>query len=121
MLAYTRQKAKSKCGNSIRLKRASQKQSSDTHNTPYDRMKRCRERKINIKASEHVNIDVFTQNKRPSRARARSAVPCLNAAKSRSRRDLCDLGRYSSVVRTVPVQQPQHRNCKKRATHPFQE
>ncbi|KAJ8887767.1 hypothetical protein PR048_013985 [Dryococelus australis] len=31
---------------------------------PYDRVKRCRERKINIKASERVNVDVFTQNKR---------------------------------------------------------
>ncbi|KAJ8888515.1 hypothetical protein PR048_008006 [Dryococelus australis] len=39
-------------------------QSSDTHETPYGRVKRCRERKINIKASERVNIDVFTQNKR---------------------------------------------------------
>ncbi|KAJ8897810.1 hypothetical protein PR048_003163 [Dryococelus australis] len=34
---------------------ASQKRFSDTHNTPYDRVKRCRERKINIKASERVN------------------------------------------------------------------
>ncbi|KAJ8880821.1 hypothetical protein PR048_017292 [Dryococelus australis] len=33
--------------------------------TPYDRVKRCRERKINIKASERINVDVFTQNKRP--------------------------------------------------------
>ncbi|KAJ8869506.1 hypothetical protein PR048_028497 [Dryococelus australis] len=43
---------------------ASQKQSSDTHKTPYDRVKQCRERKINIKESERVNVDVFTQNKR---------------------------------------------------------
>ncbi|KAJ8898207.1 hypothetical protein PR048_003567 [Dryococelus australis] len=28
-------------------------------------LKRCRERKNNIKASERVNVDVFTQNKRP--------------------------------------------------------
>ncbi|KAJ8871104.1 hypothetical protein PR048_027408 [Dryococelus australis] len=55
--AYARQKAKPKCRNCIRLERASQKQSSDTHKTPYDRVKRCRERKINIKASERVNID----------------------------------------------------------------
>ncbi|KAJ8892377.1 hypothetical protein PR048_004957 [Dryococelus australis] len=34
---------------------ASQKQSSDTHETQYDRVKRCKERKINIKASERVN------------------------------------------------------------------
>ncbi|KAJ8872361.1 hypothetical protein PR048_025965 [Dryococelus australis] len=49
----------------MRLERASQKQSSDTHNTPYDRVKRCREREINIKVSERVNVDVFTQSKRP--------------------------------------------------------
>ncbi|KAJ8866746.1 hypothetical protein PR048_032607 [Dryococelus australis] len=63
--AYTRQKAKLKYRNRIRLERASQKQSSDSHKTPYDRVKRCRERKINIKASERVNVDVFTRNKRP--------------------------------------------------------
>ncbi|KAJ8872281.1 hypothetical protein PR048_025883 [Dryococelus australis] len=63
--AYTRQKAKSKHRNRIRLERASQKESSDTHKTPYDRVKQCREHKINIKASERANVDVFTQNKRP--------------------------------------------------------
>ncbi|KAJ8894397.1 hypothetical protein PR048_007048 [Dryococelus australis] len=56
---------KSKYRNRTRLERASQKQSSDTHETPYDLVKRCREYKINIKASERVNVDVFTQNKRP--------------------------------------------------------
>ncbi|KAJ8872238.1 hypothetical protein PR048_025840 [Dryococelus australis] len=55
--AYIRQKAKSKYRNRKRLERASQNQSSDTHKTPYYRMKRCRERKINIKASERVNVD----------------------------------------------------------------
>ncbi|KAJ8877022.1 hypothetical protein PR048_021474 [Dryococelus australis] len=65
MSACTRQKAKSKYINRIGLERASQKSSRDTHETPYDRVKRCRERKINIKASERVNVDVFTQNKRP--------------------------------------------------------
>ncbi|KAJ8872675.1 hypothetical protein PR048_026287 [Dryococelus australis] len=64
MSAYTRQKAKLKYRNRVRLKRTSEKQSSDTHKTPYDRVKRGRERKINIKASERVNVDVFTQNKR---------------------------------------------------------
>ncbi|KAJ8873568.1 hypothetical protein PR048_024386 [Dryococelus australis] len=53
--AYTRQKSKSKYRNHIRLDRTSQKQSSGTHKSPYDRVKRCRERKINIKASERVN------------------------------------------------------------------
>ncbi|KAJ8897725.1 hypothetical protein PR048_003075 [Dryococelus australis] len=37
----------------------------DTHKTPYDRVKRCWEREMNIKASERVNVDVFTQIKRP--------------------------------------------------------
>ncbi|KAJ8895592.1 hypothetical protein PR048_000928 [Dryococelus australis] len=45
--------------------RASQKQCTDFHKTPYDGVKRCRERKINIKAFERINVDVFTQNKRP--------------------------------------------------------
>ncbi|KAJ8875152.1 hypothetical protein PR048_023045 [Dryococelus australis] len=44
--------------NRIRLERASQKQSSDTLETPYDLVKLCWERKINIKASEHVNVDL---------------------------------------------------------------
>ncbi|KAJ8893688.1 hypothetical protein PR048_006288 [Dryococelus australis] len=66
MSAYIRQKAKSKYRNRVRLERSSQKQSSDTHKTSYDRVKRCRERKKKkIKASERVNVDVFTQNKRP--------------------------------------------------------
>ncbi|KAJ8866554.1 hypothetical protein PR048_032413 [Dryococelus australis] len=51
---YTRQKAKSKYRDRVRLERASENQSSDTHKTPYDRVKRYRERKINIKASEHL-------------------------------------------------------------------
>ncbi|KAJ8897412.1 hypothetical protein PR048_002758 [Dryococelus australis] len=62
--AYTRQKAKSKYRNRILLERASQKQSTNTHKTPHDRVKRCKERKINIKVSERVNVVVFTQNKR---------------------------------------------------------
>ncbi|KAJ8872335.1 hypothetical protein PR048_025939 [Dryococelus australis] len=39
----------------MRLERESQKQSSDTNKTPYDRVKLCRERK-NIKGSERVNL-----------------------------------------------------------------
>ncbi|KAJ8871685.1 hypothetical protein PR048_028012 [Dryococelus australis] len=42
--ACTRQKAESKYRNRIRLERVSKKQSSDTHKTPYDLVKRCRER-----------------------------------------------------------------------------
>ncbi|KAJ8892308.1 hypothetical protein PR048_004888 [Dryococelus australis] len=48
----------------ILLERASQNQFSDTHKTPYDRVKRCRESKINIQPPKRVNVDVFTQNKR---------------------------------------------------------
>ncbi|KAJ8877304.1 hypothetical protein PR048_021758 [Dryococelus australis] len=44
------------------LERDSQKQSSDTHKTPYDLVKQCRERKIYIKASGRVKVDVFTHN-----------------------------------------------------------
>ncbi|KAJ8876106.1 hypothetical protein PR048_024015 [Dryococelus australis] len=47
----------SETGIRIRLERASQKQSSDTYKTPYDRVKRCRERKINIKASKSAQPD----------------------------------------------------------------
>ncbi|KAJ8877571.1 hypothetical protein PR048_022026 [Dryococelus australis] len=45
--------------NCIRLERASEEESSDTHKTLYDRVKRCREHKINIKAPERVNVDVM--------------------------------------------------------------
>ncbi|KAJ8880670.1 hypothetical protein PR048_017140 [Dryococelus australis] len=38
----------------------------DTHKIPYDRVKRCWERKKKNQASERVNVDVFTQNKRLS-------------------------------------------------------
>ncbi|KAJ8871610.1 hypothetical protein PR048_027937 [Dryococelus australis] len=47
----------SKYTNRIRLERASQKQFSDSHKTPYDGVKRRQERKINTKASERVNVD----------------------------------------------------------------
>lgn len=59
MSAYTRQKAKSKYRDRIRLERASQEQSSDTRKTPYDRVKRCRERK-RMKASERINDGAST-------------------------------------------------------------
>ncbi|KAJ8872709.1 hypothetical protein PR048_026322 [Dryococelus australis] len=45
--------------NRIRLEIASEKQSSNTREIPYDRVKRCRERKINIKASERINTLVY--------------------------------------------------------------
>ncbi|KAJ8883900.1 hypothetical protein PR048_015755 [Dryococelus australis] len=43
----------------LRESLASQKLSSDTHKTPYDRVKRCRGRKINIEASERVNVHQY--------------------------------------------------------------
>ncbi|KAJ8876089.1 hypothetical protein PR048_023998 [Dryococelus australis] len=52
MSAYTRHKAKSKYRTRIRLERASQVQSSDAHETPYDRVKRCRDCNKHIKESE---------------------------------------------------------------------
>ncbi|KAJ8869161.1 hypothetical protein PR048_030729 [Dryococelus australis] len=52
---YIRQRSKYR--NRIRFERASQNKSNDNHKTPYDRVKRCLERKINIKASERVNVD----------------------------------------------------------------
>ncbi|KAJ8893491.1 hypothetical protein PR048_006089 [Dryococelus australis] len=45
--------------NRIRLERAPQKQSSDAHKTPYDRVKRFRERRINVKKSECVNVSTY--------------------------------------------------------------
>ncbi|KAJ8873099.1 hypothetical protein PR048_026715 [Dryococelus australis] len=51
MSAYTRQKAKSKYRHRIRLERAS-------HKPSHDRVKRCWERKINIEASERVNVRI---------------------------------------------------------------
>ncbi|KAJ8868490.1 hypothetical protein PR048_030018 [Dryococelus australis] len=41
------------------------RQSSDSRKTSYDRMKRCRERKINIKASERVNLGSPLVDDRP--------------------------------------------------------
>ncbi|KAJ8878306.1 hypothetical protein PR048_018883 [Dryococelus australis] len=59
--SYTRRNAKSKYRNRIRLERASQEQSSDTHETTYYRVKRCRERKKYTKASDRVNVDWRTR------------------------------------------------------------
>ncbi|KAJ8868776.1 hypothetical protein PR048_030316 [Dryococelus australis] len=63
------------------LERVCQKQSSDTHKTPYDRVKRYRERKINIKAPERVNTtrslemeQVARRRKLTGRNRQRQAV-----------------------------------------------
>ncbi|KAJ8894905.1 hypothetical protein PR048_000212 [Dryococelus australis] len=52
-----RRLAKIRSDLTIGLETASQNRSTDTHKTPYDRVKWCRELKINIKASERVNVD----------------------------------------------------------------
>ncbi|KAJ8896098.1 hypothetical protein PR048_001440 [Dryococelus australis] len=56
MSAYTRQKVESKYRNRIRLERAPQKKSSDTHKTPYDRVKRCREL---VKSTSYMRLYVY--------------------------------------------------------------
>ncbi|KAJ8877573.1 hypothetical protein PR048_022028 [Dryococelus australis] len=59
MSAYARQKAKSKYINRIPLERASQKQSSGTHKTPYDRVKRCQELVESGNIWAALNIEVL--------------------------------------------------------------
>ncbi|KAJ8881872.1 hypothetical protein PR048_018358 [Dryococelus australis] len=78
-------RAQSKYRNRIRLERASQKQSSDTHKTPYDRVKRCRERKINIKASERVNVDAGETTDVSFSSAVINAVLCPSTAASKHR------------------------------------
>ncbi|KAJ8876179.1 hypothetical protein PR048_024088 [Dryococelus australis] len=85
--------------NRIRLERASQKQSSDTHKTPYIRVKRRRERTINIKASERVNVDVFTQNKRP--CPQHSHAPFFKGVPAQMALATVDKTRQSDVLRPV--------------------
>ncbi|KAJ8873891.1 hypothetical protein PR048_024727 [Dryococelus australis] len=79
--------------NRIRLERASQKQSSDTHKTPYDRVKRCRERKTNIKASERVNADLAKQ--RWGSVTLFTSVPCkLHITQANGTEERLYIGRY---------------------------
>ncbi|GBP44122.1 Probable RNA-directed DNA polymerase from transposon X-element [Eumeta japonica] len=59
MSAYMRQKAKSKHRDRIRLERASQKQSNNTKETPYERVKQCRKRK-RMNAAEQFNDGAST-------------------------------------------------------------
>ncbi|KAJ8881041.1 hypothetical protein PR048_017514 [Dryococelus australis] len=58
------EKAKSKYSNRMRLERASQKQSSDTHKTQYVRVKRCRERKKNqdVRARQRRPVSKYTSS-----------------------------------------------------------
>ncbi|KAJ8874008.1 hypothetical protein PR048_024848 [Dryococelus australis] len=107
MSAYTRQKAKSKYRNRIRLKRASQKQTSDTHKTPYIGVKMCRERKINIKASERVDVDrctrmgatVFCVDLRPDPGSSFEPRWCNRALE-------CDPKRNNAIVSTRCLRWP---------------
>ncbi|KAJ8872241.1 hypothetical protein PR048_025843 [Dryococelus australis] len=68
----------------IRLERASQKQSSDIHKTPYDQVKRCRERKNDINVSETANV-VPCLTSSPSAADATGHVHQSNAVSETAR------------------------------------
>ncbi|KAJ8869002.1 hypothetical protein PR048_030548 [Dryococelus australis] len=103
--AYTGQKAKSEYRNRIQLERASQKQSSDTHKTPYDRVKRCRERKINTKASERVNYWWFS---------ARKGAPCTSHRSYRFHPGLSGTGTNETDL--TPVIAPTEIGIHNRAT-----
>ncbi|KAJ8872321.1 hypothetical protein PR048_025925 [Dryococelus australis] len=100
---YTHQKAKSRYRNGIRLERASQRQSSGVHQTPYDRVKRYQERKPNIKASERVNggsaDGIFASS---SRADAR-AVGLVRLSPALSRRLSAVIPRVSGRLHLSPV------------------
>ncbi|KAJ8895399.1 hypothetical protein PR048_000731 [Dryococelus australis] len=109
--AYIRQNAKSKYRNCIRLERASQNQSSSTHKTPYDRVKRCRKRKINFKASELVNVGVFTPNKRPihnalERVEQEEGVDHLRTPRHRNPCPTNGIVRHDSHLRRCGVNRP---------------
>ncbi|KAJ8896112.1 hypothetical protein PR048_001454 [Dryococelus australis] len=83
MSAYTRQNARSKYRNRIRLGRASQNQSSDAHRSPHERVKRCRERKQNVKASQSVKVGVSKQSKRPRSQHSQTPFFFWHVPKSR--------------------------------------
>ncbi|KAJ8882081.1 hypothetical protein PR048_018569 [Dryococelus australis] len=64
----------------LRLEIESQKQSSDAHKTPYDLVKQCRVRKINIKPSERVNVNIKDEVERSRWLRTTNhRVPTLNS------------------------------------------
>ncbi|KAJ8871592.1 hypothetical protein PR048_027918 [Dryococelus australis] len=56
----------------------------DTHKIPFDRVERCRERQINIKAPERVKVNVTTQNKRqcPQHSQTQFSFPPWSASPS---------------------------------------
>ncbi|KAJ8895990.1 hypothetical protein PR048_001331 [Dryococelus australis] len=103
MLAYTRQKAKSKYRNRIRSEGASQKQSSDTHKTPYDRVKRYRERKRKnqgVRARQRRNCHARQVRHRLSEL-ARSVLVALRVKAVQDKRPVIDgkTARQSSALR----------------------
>ncbi|KAJ8897350.1 hypothetical protein PR048_002696 [Dryococelus australis] len=104
--AYTCQKAKSKYRNRIRLERASQKQSSDVPKTPYDR-------KINFKASERFNVNVFKQNKRPCPQHSHAQFFFFENCMSDSKATSADRG-----VCPADVNKPDERADRRRHTPP---
>ncbi|KAJ8871236.1 hypothetical protein PR048_027542 [Dryococelus australis] len=86
VITYTRRKAKKKYRNRIRLEKASLKQSSDTHNTPYDVVKRCREYRKNSKASELVNVDIGPEECTAEEIALLARFLCLICGQNRCRR-----------------------------------
>ncbi|KAJ8881369.1 hypothetical protein PR048_017850 [Dryococelus australis] len=87
MSAYTRQKAKSKHRNRIRLERASQNQSIDTHRTPCYRVKQCWElwssAGMKVRGSRRSPSKPADQRHRPARfplAKIRQAITYLHIA-----------------------------------------
>ncbi|KAJ8867863.1 hypothetical protein PR048_031668 [Dryococelus australis] len=74
---------------------ASQKQSSDTHKTPYDLVKR------QGVPSEHVNVDVFTQNKRPCPpTQQHPFFSSPQYVRVLLDRDKCETGKYANYKAT---------------------
>ncbi|KAJ8879830.1 hypothetical protein PR048_020447 [Dryococelus australis] len=102
--AYTRQKDTSKCINRIRLERAPQKQSSG--DTPYDRVKRCKK----IKTSERVNVDVFSQNKRPCPQHSHTKIIVSTSVRTTRLRRGCFALRTAQPMRVIEVSMEQLRN-----------
>ncbi|KAJ8897128.1 hypothetical protein PR048_002474 [Dryococelus australis] len=88
-VVYNRQKAKSKYINRVRLEIASQKQSSDTHKTPQDLVKRCWERKINTKASDPVNSLASPAGARKGCDASQASCQLLPAVRRRDRERVC--------------------------------
>ncbi|KAJ8891621.1 hypothetical protein PR048_004149 [Dryococelus australis] len=72
---------------------ASQKQSSDTLKTPYGRVKRCRERKINIKAFERVNVRLIQH------AKQTAVSPTKNTPSACEHTSSCSLSALSDELK----------------------